>query len=92
VRSRQKQKLVARLPLDQLLLETDSPVLGPEPGVRNEPANVRVALRAVADIKRVPEHELAGIVAANATRLYGLDRAGSAETTGGAHAGESAGA
>ena len=36
----QKQKLIERLPLDSLLLETDSPVLGPEPGKRNEPVNV----------------------------------------------------
>ena len=40
VRSRQKQKLVKQLPLTCLLVETDSPVLGPEPGVRNEPANL----------------------------------------------------
>ena len=50
VRSRQKQKLVRALPLSALLLETDSPVLGPEPGVRNVPANLRVSLRAVAEL------------------------------------------
>ena len=54
VRSPQKQKLVRRLPLECLLLETDSPVLGPDPATRNEPANVVVACRAVAELKGVP--------------------------------------
>jgi len=54
VRSPQKQKLVRRLQLECLLLETDSPVLGPDPATRNEPANVVVACRAVAELKGVP--------------------------------------
>jgi TatD DNase family protein len=72
VRSRQKQKLVRHLPLDSLLVETDSPVLGPEPAVRNEPANLAVAVRAIADIKAVPEAAVAEAVVANTRRLYGF--------------------
>ncbi len=71
VRSRQKQKLVARLPLTHLLIETDSPVLGPEPQERNEPANVAISVRAIAEIKRVPEHEVIEQTTANALALYG---------------------
>jgi TatD DNase family protein len=71
VRSRQKQKLVRRLPLDCLLLETDSPVLSPVPGERNEPAQLRVALQAVAELKEMPEVEVAEIVLNNTRRLYG---------------------
>ena len=70
-RSPQKQKLIRRLPLACLLLETDSPVLGPDPGARNEPANLRHALRAVAQAKGVPEEEAARAIAANTARLYG---------------------
>lgn len=70
-RSRQKQKLVARLPLTSLLLETDSPVLGPDPAARNEPANLRISLRAVAEIKGVSEKEVAEAAALNARRLFG---------------------
>jgi TatD DNase family protein len=70
VRSRQKQKLVRRLPLECLLLETDSPVLGPSPDERNEPANLGVALRAVAEIKGLAEVEVARAVAENTRRLY----------------------
>ncbi len=70
-RSPQKQKLIRRLPLDCLLVETDSPVLGPAPGERNEPANLRFALRAVAQAKGLSENEAALAVAANTARLYG---------------------
>ncbi|MCU0604573.1 MAG: TatD family hydrolase [Desulfobacterales bacterium] len=71
VRSRQKQKLVKQLPLGCLLVETDSPVLGPEPGARNEPATLALAVRAIAEIKSLPEQSVAEAVTANTVRLYG---------------------
>jgi TatD DNase family protein len=72
VRSEQKRKLVARLPLDRLLLETDSPVLGPTREERNEPRNVRVSLAAISEIKGVGEQEVAEATAENARRLFGI--------------------
>lgn len=72
VRSRQKQKLVKRLPLECLLLETDSPVLGPEPAVRNEPANLTIALGEVARLKDIRIEELRVIIANNFHRLYDI--------------------
>ena len=48
VRSKQKQKLVCRLPLEAMALETDSPVLGPDRNERNEPANILVSLATIA--------------------------------------------
>jgi TatD DNase family protein len=71
VRSRQKQKLVCKLPLSSLLLETDSPVLGPDHQVRNEPANAVVALEAIAELKRVAREEAAELIYENSRRLYG---------------------
>jgi TatD DNase family protein len=71
VRSAQKQKLVRRLPLTCLLLESDSPVLGPDPAARNEPCNVAIALRAVAEIKGLREEEVAERIRENSRRLYG---------------------
>lgn len=71
VRSPQKQKLVRRLPLSCLLLETDSPVLGPERDGRNEPANAIVSLRAIAELKAVSEEDVAATVKENTARLYG---------------------
>lgn len=70
VRSRQKQKLVRGLPLSCLLLETDSPVLGPDAGGRNEPANLEVALRAVCEIKGVSREQVLEQVAENCRLLY----------------------
>ncbi len=71
VRSRQKQKLVKRLPLSAILVETDSPVLGPEAGKRNEPANLMVAIQAISQIKGVPVEDVVQAVDRNARRLYG---------------------
>ena len=72
VRSRQKQKLVGHLPLSSLLLESDSPTLGPQAGERNEPANTLLALKTVAEIKGLPEEQVAEVVAQNTDRLYRL--------------------
>jgi TatD DNase family protein len=71
VRSRQKQKLVKQLPLACLLVETDSPVLGPDVSRRNEPANLPGVVRAIAQIKDIPEAAVAVAVSENTTRLYG---------------------
>ncbi len=75
VRSAQKQKLVRRLPLSCLLLETDSPVLGVEPGRRNEPAEVARSLAAIAELKQLDLREVEEAIAINERRLYPeLDR------------------
>lgn len=71
VRSRQKQKLVKRLPLSCLLVETDSPVLGPDPKLRNEPANIILAIQAITELKSTAEAEVLAAVRENTRRLYG---------------------
>lgn len=71
VRSAQKQKLVRRLPLSCLLLETDSPVLGADPHERNEPANLVIALEAIAELKEVAVEAVREAVGDNTHRLYG---------------------
>jgi TatD DNase family protein len=72
VRSRQKQKLAGHLPLTCLLVETDSPVLGPDPQVRNEPANLALSIRAIAEIKGMAEEQVVEAVTANTRVLYGF--------------------
>ena len=71
IRSRQKQKLVKRLPLSCLLIETDSPVLGPTPNERNEPANIWHSIEAIAELKDVSDKEVITAVTENTERLYG---------------------
>ena len=74
VRSRQKQKLVKQLPLERLLVETDSPVLGPDPKKRNEPANALQVISAIAEIKGLKKEKVAEIVYENTRRIYRLQR------------------
>lgn len=71
VRSEQKQKLVRRLPLESLALESDSPVLGPERGVRNEPANLTHTVSCIAKLKGVSEQRVCEVTSSNARQLFG---------------------
>ena len=67
-------ELLARMPLEQLVLETDAPYLPPVPyrGKRNEPAYiVRVCERVAEATGRTPD-EVADVTAANAARLFGF--------------------
>lgn len=66
---------VARsVPLDRLLVETDSPYLAPEPkrGKRNEPAWVRHTAERLADVHGISIEQLAEATTANAERLFGI--------------------
>ena len=60
------------IPLDRLLVETDSPYLAPIPmrGKRNEPAFVRHTASYVADFLGLPLAELAAKTTANFDRLF----------------------
>ncbi|MEM2929726.1 MAG: TatD family hydrolase [Thermoproteota archaeon] len=72
VRSPQKQKLAARLPIENILLESDSPVLGVDPFRRNEPADIVFSLREIARIKRIDPEVVAEETTRNACKLFGL--------------------
>ena len=66
-------KEVARMvPLDRLLVETDSPFLAPVPhrGTRNEPARVAGIAGAIADLRGITFDEVAEATRANFERLF----------------------
>jgi TatD DNase family protein len=64
--------IVRDLPLDRLLVETDSPYLAPVPyrGKRNEPAFVAATAAAVAALQGVMPEHLAAVTSANFFRLF----------------------
>lgn len=66
--------VVQEVPIDFLLVETDSPYLTPEPfrGKKNNPAMVEYTARKVAEIKGISVEEAAAVTKANAMRFYGI--------------------
>lgn len=68
------QTVAKTIPLDRLLLETDSPYLAPQPvrGQRNEPAFIRHTAEFLANLRGISLEELADATTANAKRLFGI--------------------
>jgi len=64
------------VPLDRILIETDSPFLAPQPyrGKRNEPAYVTEVARTLANVRNLSPEELAASTAANFRRFFHLVR------------------
>jgi TatD DNase family protein len=74
-KSNQALRDVARIvPLDRVLVETDSPYLAPVPlrGKRNEPANVLHTARCLAEIHGVTLDEISTLTTRNVNSLFGL--------------------
>lgn len=73
-RAQRLRGIVARMPLEYLLLETDSPdqPLHGHQGQRNEPALLVEVLRAVAGLRGESEDQIASITSDNARRLFRL--------------------
>jgi TatD DNase family protein len=67
-----RRQIVAALPLDRLLIETDAPFLAPVPkrGERNEPAFVRHIADKIGEIHSKHPEEVAAVTSANAARLF----------------------
>lgn len=74
--NRKTVAVVAEVPIDFLLVETDSPYLSPEPlrGRRNLSPNVKYTAQKVAEIKNMTLEEVAAKTKENAMRFYGITR------------------
>jgi TatD DNase family protein len=70
VRSSSFQELVAKVPVDQLLTETDCPFMAPVVGQRSEPVNVRDGLKKIAEIKGLSLKEAEKALTSNYERLF----------------------
>ncbi|MBR2137279.1 MAG: TatD family hydrolase [Alphaproteobacteria bacterium] len=71
-KSQELRDIFSRVPLDRLLVETDSPFLAPEPyrGRRNEPAYVVQTAQKLAEIKHISTEKLTQTVTENFFRLF----------------------
>ena len=67
--------VAARVPLEKVILETDSPYLSPSPhrGKRNEPAYLTQVAEVFAEVVEKELHQIASSTTANAGKLFRLN-------------------
>ncbi|CUH95450.1 putative deoxyribonuclease YabD [Propionispora sp. 2/2-37] len=72
------KEIACQVPLDRLLVETDSPYLTPHPyrGKRNEPAYVRIVAEEIARLRNMDLTELARITSDNVRKLFRIPPVG----------------
>lgn len=68
------REFVEKMPLEKLLIETDSPYLTPVPyrGKRNEPSYVEFVAKEIANIKGISYEEVVEVTTKNAKIIYGM--------------------
>lgn len=73
--SKKLQDIVENLDLKDILLETDSPYLSPEPfrGKKNKPSNVYYVAKKISDIKNINIEEVLRVVNGNAIKEFDLN-------------------
>ena len=69
-----REEVIKALPLDKLLLETDSPFLTPVPfrGKRNDPSKLRYIAQKIANLKNISIEEVAKVTSDNTRKLFRL--------------------
>lgn len=73
--AKQLRETVKSIPINKLLLETDSPFLAPHPyrGKTNEPSYLPLIARAVGEVKELSGKEVAEATSENAFTFFGLN-------------------
>lgn len=73
-KSEEYRRMVAEIPIESLLIETDAPYLTPEPfrGRRNEPAYVKYVAETIATVKGLTVQDVSRITTLNAMALFGI--------------------
>ncbi len=68
------RKVLSRIAVENLLLETDSPFMTPVPhrGERNEPANIKLVAETIADVHNLRTDDVALTTSYNAYKLFGI--------------------
>lgn len=74
--ARKLAEVAAQLPLERLLIETDSPYLTPEPfrGRRNDPSYVRCAAEKLAELRGCAVEEIAEATYRNGLDVFGIKK------------------
>lgn len=72
--AKKPKEVAEQIPLEKLLLETDSPFLTPQPfrGSQNDPSKIVLVAETIAEIKGLSIAEVADITSANAEKLFGI--------------------
>lgn len=70
--SQQWDDLIRKIPIERLMIETDSPYMTPEPyrGRRNEPLLVQYVAKRIAEIKNMKIEKVAEVTSATARKLF----------------------
>ena len=73
--SKNAEEIIRMVPLDKMLIETDSPYLSPEPfrGKRNDSRNVKFMAQKIADVKKISLEEVAEATYSNAKRIFEIN-------------------
>lgn len=69
------KEAVEYIPMDKIVIETDCPYLSPEPnrGKRNSSLNLPYVIKAISELKNLPEEEVMKITYENAKKIYRIE-------------------
>lgn len=73
VHSKSKQRLATQLPIASLVIETDSPYLSPEKGVRNTPLNLSQSVNVISGLKGINPSVVQDVTSKNALQFFNIN-------------------